>query len=92
MILNIFLFVGIIYLVIQCYKDTKEILKDNNETFKDWKKTKGQIKMFVPYFLFLNVKFKGTVLPIYYHNFWAPRIKGMPRHHNHTCTHKEARE
>ena len=35
MILNIFLFVGIIYLVIQCYKDTKEILKDNNETFKD---------------------------------------------------------
>lgn len=38
MILNIFLFVGIIiiiYLVIQCYKDIKEILKDNNETFKD---------------------------------------------------------
>ena len=35
MILNIFLFVGIIYLVIQCYKDAKEILKDNNETFKD---------------------------------------------------------
>lgn len=39
MILNIFLFVGIIYLVIQCYRDTKEILKeilkDNNETFKD---------------------------------------------------------
>ena len=48
MILNIFLFVGIIYLVIQCYKDTKEILKDNNETFKDWKKVKGQIKIFVP--------------------------------------------
>lgn len=37
MILNIFLFIGIIiiYLVIQCYKDIKEILKDNNETFKD---------------------------------------------------------
>lgn len=39
MILNIFLFVGIIiiiiYLVIQCYKDIKEILKDNNKTFKD---------------------------------------------------------
>lgn len=35
MILNIFLFVGIIYLVIQGYKDIKEILKDNNETFKD---------------------------------------------------------
>ena len=63
MILNIFLFVGIIYLVIQCYKDTKEILKDNNETFKDWKKAKGQIKMFVPYFLFSNVKFNVTVLP-----------------------------
>lgn len=38
MILNIFLFVGIIYLVIQCYRDIKEILKDikdNNETFED---------------------------------------------------------
>lgn len=35
MILNIFLFVGIIYLVIQCYINIKEILKDNNETFKD---------------------------------------------------------
>ena len=39
MILNIFLFVGIIYLVIQCYRDTKEILKeilkDHNETFRD---------------------------------------------------------
>lgn len=33
--LNIFLFVGVIYLVIQCYKDLKEILKDDNETFKD---------------------------------------------------------
>lgn len=35
MILNIFLFVGIIYLVIQCYRDIKEILKNNNEIFKD---------------------------------------------------------
>lgn len=35
MILNIFLFVGIIWLAIQCYRDMKEILKDDNETFKD---------------------------------------------------------
>lgn len=35
MILNIFLFVSVIYLVIQCYKDLKEILKDDNETFKN---------------------------------------------------------
>lgn len=35
MILNIFLFVGIIYLIIQCYRDIKEILKDNNEYFED---------------------------------------------------------
>lgn len=35
MILNIFLFVGVIYLAIQCYKDIKEILKDDNDTFKD---------------------------------------------------------
>lgn len=35
MILNIFLFVGVIYLATQCYKDLKEILKDDNETFKD---------------------------------------------------------
>lgn len=35
MILNIFLFMGIIYLGIQCYKDIKEILKDDNNTFKD---------------------------------------------------------
>lgn len=35
MILNTLLFVGVIYLVIQCYKDIKEILKDDNETFKD---------------------------------------------------------
>lgn len=35
MVLNILLFVGIIYLMIQCYKDIKEILKDDNNTFKD---------------------------------------------------------
>lgn len=35
MLLNIFLFVSVIYLVIQCYKDIKEILKDDNETFED---------------------------------------------------------
>ena len=39
MILNIFLFVGVIYLTIQCYRDLKEILKeilkDDNETFED---------------------------------------------------------
>lgn len=33
LIINIALFVIITYLVIQCYKDIKEILKDNNETF-----------------------------------------------------------
>lgn len=26
---------AVIYLAIQCYRDLKEILKDNNETFKD---------------------------------------------------------
>lgn len=62
MLLNIFLFVGVTYLTIQCYRDLKEILKDDKKTFKDWKKAKGQIKMFVPYFLFSNVKFKGTVV------------------------------
>lgn len=35
LIINITLFVIIAYLVIQCYKDIKEILKDNNETFED---------------------------------------------------------
>lgn len=35
MILNISLFVGVIYLGIQCYRDIKEILKDDNNTFKD---------------------------------------------------------
>lgn len=29
------LFAIIAYLVIQCYKDIKEILKDDNETFED---------------------------------------------------------
>jgi hypothetical protein len=32
---NVFLFVCIIWLAIQCYRDLKETLKDNNETFKD---------------------------------------------------------
>lgn len=36
LIINIALFVIIVYLVIQCYRDIKEILKDNNnETFED---------------------------------------------------------
>lgn len=35
LIINITLFVIIVYLVIQCYRDIKEILKDNNETFED---------------------------------------------------------
>lgn len=35
MLLNIFLFVGVIYLTVQCYRDLKEILKDHNETFED---------------------------------------------------------
>lgn len=35
MLLNIFLFVSVIYLVIQCYRDLKEILKNDNKTFKD---------------------------------------------------------
>lgn len=33
MLLNILLVVGIIYLIIQAIKDTKEILKDDNEKF-----------------------------------------------------------
>lgn len=43
--------------------------------------------MFVPYFLFLNVKFNVTVPPIYYHTKIAPRIKGypdIPQPHMHT--------
>lgn len=36
LIINIALFVIIAYLVIQCYRDIKEILKkDDNETFED---------------------------------------------------------
>lgn len=36
MLLNIFLFVCVIWLAIQCYKDLKEILEeDDNETFED---------------------------------------------------------
>ena len=35
MLLNIFLFVSVIYVAIQCYIDLKEILKNDNETFKD---------------------------------------------------------
>lgn len=35
MILNIFLIVGIIYLIIQAIKDIKEILEDYNEKFDD---------------------------------------------------------
>lgn len=39
LIINITLFVIIVYLVIQCYRDLKEILKeilkDDNETFED---------------------------------------------------------
>ena len=34
-IINIALFVIIAYLIIQCYKVVKEILKDDNETFED---------------------------------------------------------
>lgn len=33
MLLNIFLIVGIIYLIIQVIKDIKEILEDDNEKF-----------------------------------------------------------
>ena len=36
LIINITLFVIIVYLAIQCYKDIKEILKDDNETFEDY--------------------------------------------------------
>lgn len=34
-ILSLFFIAYIIYLSIQCYKDIKEILKDDNDTFKD---------------------------------------------------------
>lgn len=49
-----------------------------------------EIKIFVPYFLFLNVKFNGTVRPFEYQEILAPRIKGMPTSTHHTSTHKEA--
>ena len=42
MLLNIFLFVGVISLAIQCYRDLKEILKDDNETFKDERKQRDK--------------------------------------------------
>ena len=48
--------------------------------------------MFVPYFLFLNVNFNVTVSPFQYQEILGFRDKGIPRHHNHTCTHKEARD
>lgn len=35
MLLNILMFVGIVYLTIQAIKDVREILKDDNENFKD---------------------------------------------------------
>lgn len=35
MLLNILLFVGIIYLIIQAIKDVREILKNDNSEFKD---------------------------------------------------------
>lgn len=35
MLLNILMFVGIVYLIIQAIKDMKEILKDDNSEFKD---------------------------------------------------------
>lgn len=51
--------------------------------------------MFVPYFLFTNVKFNVTVRPFEYQEILAPRIKGIPRYptttHAH-ITHKEARD
>nr|UVX81819.1 MAG: hypothetical protein [Bacteriophage sp.] len=35
MLLNILMFVGIVYLTIQAIKDVKEILKNDNSEFKD---------------------------------------------------------
>ena len=35
LLVNILLLVGIIYLIVQCYKDLREFLKDDNDTFKD---------------------------------------------------------
>ena len=48
--------------------------------------------MFVPYFLFLNAKFKGTVLPFEYQEILAPRIKGMPTSTHPTCSHKKTQD
>lgn len=46
--------------------------------------------MFVPYFLFSNVKFKGIVLPFEYQEILAPRIKGYPE--SHMPTQKDPRQ
>lgn len=46
--------------------------------------------MFVPYFLFLNVKFNGTVPPFEYQEILAPRIKGYPE--SHMPTQKDPRQ
>ena len=46
--------------------------------------------MFVPYFLFSNVKFNGTVLPFEYQEILAPRIKGYPE--SHMLTQKDPRQ
>lgn len=62
------------------------------QTLKSRKKRDKEIKIFVPYFLFLNVKFNGTVRPFEYHNFLAPRIKGMPTSTHHTCSHKKTQD
>lgn len=35
MLLNILMFVGIVYITIQAIKDVKEILKNDNSEFKD---------------------------------------------------------
>lgn len=48
--------------------------------------------MFVPYFLFSNVKFNGTVLPFEYQEILAPRIKGYPESHMPTCSHKKTQD
>lgn len=46
--------------------------------------------MFVPYFLFSNVKFNVTVLPFEYQEILAPRIKGYPE--SHMLTQKDPRQ
>ncbi len=47
--------------------------------------------MFVPYFLFMNVKFNVTVPPIYYHTKIAPRIKEYPEPQPHMHTQRSQR-